>query len=323
MIFDGCGTKHRPTDPLNLRKRKRKIRYVSAILIGSALLSLSYRDSQASLGEQHREAVVSVQRFENGASHQIFDPIVLSVTAFVTSGSAWVVPAGFSTLVSVECIAGGGGGAAGTGTFPGRGGGGSAYAKITSTSTSLTPGVSINIGVGVGGAPLNDGTDTWWNATSLANAVVLGSAVSCAAQHGGSGAVAGLASASVGTTKFNGGAGSPAPAFGNGGGSGGSGGPNGAGGAASNTVGGTGDGGTVPVGNSGTEFDATHGCGAGQNGTAGVGANGRNYGGGASGGNFASYAGGTGAPGLIVIVYLPAKSALPFRQHTRFFTRRF
>lgn len=230
-----------------------------------------------------------------------------NTVVILTSGTTWTVPADFATLVSVECLAGAGGGDPGTGTFAGRGGGGSPYAKITSTSTPLTPGVTvINIGIGAGGASGADGTDTWWNASSLANAVTLGSAVACAAQHGGHVGVAGLAANSVGTTKFDGGTGAAGGASANGGGSGGSAGPNGAGGNAVTTTGGTGDGGTVAVGNSGTEFDATHGCGAGQVGTVGVGQNGRNYGGGASGGAFVGSAGGTGAPGLIVIVYTPS-----------------
>ncbi|MGB9116826.1 MAG: hypothetical protein WCC91_16380, partial [Bradyrhizobium sp.] len=148
-----------------------------------------------------------------------------NTVVFLTSGTTWTVPADFTALVSVECIPGGGGGDTGTSVFAGRGGGGGAYAKITSTSTPLVAGVTvINIGIGSGGAHDADGTDTWWNATSLANAVALGSTVACAAQHGGHVAVAGLAANSVGTTTFDGGAGAAGGASANGGGSGGSGG---------------------------------------------------------------------------------------------------
>ena len=229
-----------------------------------------------------------------------------AVTLFLTSGTTWTVPPDFSVLLGVHCYGGGGSSSAGGGTIGGTGGFGAAYASISSTSTILTPGVtSISYRVGT-----SDG-DTWWNATSLANAVANGPAASCAAQ-GGTNSAAGAAASSVGTIKFSGG--NPGSGSGgNGGGGGGSGGPRGAGGSGTASTGGTANGGTVAANSSGTEFDATHGSGAGSNGSAGAGATGKSYGGGASGGAQGSFAGASGAPGLIVIIYAPFIFRRPLR----------
>jgi hypothetical protein len=155
-----------------------------------------------------------------------------TVTVFLTSGTTWTVPADFGALVSVECIGAGGGNVAGAGT---GGGGGGAYSKITTTTTPLIAGVTvINVGIGTGAGGANGGA-TWWNATSLANAVTNGSAQSCAAQGGRvnatqTGGAGGAAASSVGTTKFSGGAGGNGTSGGDSGGGGGAAGPLGAGG---------------------------------------------------------------------------------------------
>lgn len=244
----------------------------------------------------------------------------MATKVFLTkaSSSPWTVPSDFGSLVSVECLGGAG---SGNGASTGSGGGGSAYAAITSTTTPLIAGVTtINFGVGAGGAPPSgstgaDGTATWWNATSLSDAVTQGSAKSCAADFGRGGVAAtagagGLAANSVGTTKFDGGSGNRGTTTGAGGGSGG---PDGAGQTAPGAAGGFADGSATPPGTpggtsgnpgvSGTQFDPTHGCGsgAGHEG-AGNGKAGGQYGGGGAAGSFSS-TGGVGGDGLIVITY--------------------
>lgn len=149
-------------------------------------------------------------------------------TLYLTTTGAGVqtIPADFASLFSVETIAAG----AGSASF-GAGPGAGAYAKITATTTPLAANSNINYGIGAGGNAAAGG-DTWWNATSLANAVSLGSAVACAAQGGqpnvsSTPGVGGAAASSVGAIKYSGGAGGNTNTA-NGGG-GGAGGPFGAG----------------------------------------------------------------------------------------------
>jgi hypothetical protein len=231
------------------------------------------------------------------------------------------VPADFASLLSVETISGGGGnGAAAGGT-----GGGGAYAKITGTSTALVAGVTQisghvgAAGAGSTGSAPTDGEASWWNATSLANAVALGSAISCAAEGGKSStttasASGGLAANSVGTTKFSGGTGGARSGAGVGGGGGGAAGPFGAGatgGAGGGTAGfgagggGGADGGSTPA-TAGSSTGANGGNGpTGLGGAAGVGtqnpgAAGTREGGGAgSVGSGGSQPGGSGGPGIV------------------------
>jgi len=128
-------------------------------------------------------------------------------TIFITSGTTFTIPADFGSLVSVECI--GGGGSGGTSTTGGTGGGGGgAYAKSTAV-TGLTASGTAYVSIGAGGTA-GAGGDTWFNAASNAaptltsqGALAKAGAVG-ALQAGGAG---GLASTSVGTTKFNGGTG--------------------------------------------------------------------------------------------------------------------
>lgn len=181
----------------------------------------------------------------------------LATQIFLTVGSGtWTAPPDFSSTNTIECIGGGGGGGDST---TGKGGGGGAYAKIVNYPG--TPGASISYSVGAGGsgstAPTAGG-DSWFGSTGT----ILAKGAQVTSGNGG------LASASVGTTKYNGG---------NGGGSGGGGGaagPNGAGGNATSS-GGAGDagfggaGGAYPggAGGDGAEFDATHGSGGGGGGS--------------------------------------------------------
>jgi len=208
-----------------------------------------------------------------------------TVVIFLTSGVTWTVPSDWnSSNNTIEVI--GGGSNSDTG---GNGGGGGAYAK--STNISLTPGATVNISVGGAGG------DTWFNATSLSNAVSNGSSVSVGAQ-GSQGQTGGSASASVGTTAYSGGNGGSTGTGPSGGG--GAGGPNGNGGNGGNGTyyysggGGGGDGGggngTVPNDYSGAPggnnyFSSGRGT-LGSSGTDGGGGSGSTYDGdGGNGGN--------------------------------------
>lgn len=266
----------------------------------------------------------------------------MTVVFLTTADSSpWTVP-GDCTSVQVECIGAGGSGGIRNDTF-GRasGAGGGAYAKMN--SLSVTPSSTINFGVGTGGAAVsgtdaagNNGGDTWFNATSLANAVSNGNTISVGAQggragnHGGgtdaSGGAGGASGSSVGDTVFSGGAGGAA----NGGagrsasGGGGAAGPNGAGVAGtassnSQSAGGAGDnssggaGGTAGggAGGNGTEYDASHGSGGGGGGrnSGNPAGSGGAYGGGGGGSETSSPTSGAGGAGLIIITYTPTSSS--------------
>jgi len=161
---------------------------------------------------------------------------------FLTSGTSWTVPADFVSLTSVEGIGGGG---AGNGAGIAGGGGGGAYASSTAIVTSSwVPGTtSITYQIGAGATSVaGNGTDTWFGSASPTTTTgILAKAGQGGASAGGAG---GLASASVGTTKFDGGTGGTGS--GSRGGGGGAGGPGGAGG-----TGGAGNGATTPGGGGG------------------------------------------------------------------------
>jgi hypothetical protein len=242
---------------------------------------------------------------------------------FLLNGTTtWTVPDDCVQVV-VDCLGSGSGGAGGAGA--GGGGGGGAWARSILT---VTPRAVLNVGIGAGGATGQKGNDTWFNATSLANAVANGNTVSCAAAGaaavtggGGTGGLGGTAAASVGTSANNGGNGGSVST--DAGGGGGAGGPNGAGNVGANgtvgnggiggqgdgTSGGTGGaGGTTSgtAGNPGTEYDASHGSGGGGGGcTTGTAGAGGNYGAGGGGATTGGTAG-VGANGLIVINYVSA-----------------
>ncbi len=215
-----------------------------------------------------------------------------STVIFLTTTGAgtWKVPSDWNNNDnSIECIAGGAaGGPSTSGGAGGPGGGGGAYAKISNISAAALGGLgsNVNFSVGIGGNA-GSGGDTWFNATSLANAVANGSGISCGAQHGSytsdgsTGGLGGLGSSSVGTTVHSGGNGSTIIAFNTqAGGGGGAGGPNGNG-AAGGTV--TSTGSYAPaVGGGGADGGAAGGSSSG--GTPGAGgANGVGGGGGGAG----------------------------------------
>lgn len=253
---------------------------------------------------------------------------------FLTSGTSYSVPAGWSSASNtIETIAGGGGSAYIASTNTSGGGGGGAYAKIS--NLTLTPSSSVAYAIGAAGSggnsgstPGTNGGDTYFNGANLA-----GSSVGAEGGKGSTtttGASGGLASNSVGTTKYNGGNGGNAGAAGGGnpggsGGGGGAAGPNGAGAnGTAGTAGSGGGGGTggtggqggngnggaggTPDGNNGgdgTEW-TSKGSGGGGGGVGGstsnTGGTGGLYGGGA-GGTAVGINGGDGNAGLIRITF--------------------
>lgn len=195
-------------------------------------------------------------------------------TVFITSGTSYVIPTDYFSLVSIECI--GAGGTAGGG---GAGGGGGAYSKVT--SASLTPGASVTIKVGVGGAGAAGANDTWFNGASLAGST-------CGAQ-GAVSSTGGSSASGVGSTKYSGGNGGGNFGGYGGGGGGGSGGPNGAG-----AIGGANE--PVSTGNGAGGGGGAGGGSAGQVGQVAAGGNGgARFGGGGGGAGSAGV--GSGSPG--------------------------
>lgn len=228
----------------------------------------------------------------------------MAVIFLTTVGAnTWVVPDNWNNANNtIECIGGGGNGVASSNNRGGAGGG--AYSAIS--NLTLTPGASVDYTVGAATG------DTWFNATTLAGSSV--GAKGGTSSSTASGAAGGLASAGIGTTKFDGGDGGLASNGGNGGG-GGAGGPNGAGavggrgGAGSITAcggGGGGGGGDPGNANSGTiggdggnNFNATgHGTGATITVAATAGTDGGGGGGGAFSSNILLASGANGGAGI-------------------------
>lgn len=220
-----------------------------------------------------------------GTIPSTFSPLNISATAnrtlavrfanlsswIYTSSGTWLCPAGV-TSVLVQCWGAGGGGGGGNGQVGGGGGGGAYAEKIV----SVTPGNSYTVNVGAAGSGNgvssntgSDGGDSYFNDSSTVMAKGgLGGKNDAAFCKGG------LASASVGTTKYSGGNGTQGD---NGGGGGGAG-TSANGGNASGSTGGTGGTGN-PNGLGGTGgaagFDGTNGTaigGGGGGGQSGAGA---------------------------------------------------
>lgn len=263
-------------------------------------------------------------------------PVAETKRIFLTSGSAFTVPADWNSASNtIEVIGGGGGGGdddqRSYGGFGGGGGGGGGYAKVS--NVSLTPGATLSYQVGQGGAGgLFTGNGTAGTASQLCpTSAVCNSAGALVSASGGglgtwgsnTGGFGGLGGTPMVGTGFNGGKGGNGSGSGGAGAGGGAAGPFGTGGGPIGGQGGQGDngagglGGTYPscgatgnTGQAGTEFDATHGSGGG--GSSGNGASGGNGGGYGAGGGGAGVEGagcatfsrgGNGAPGIIVITY--------------------
>lgn len=274
-------------------------------------------------------------------------PIPLVTTVFKVAGdTSFANPGDWNDASNkVEDIGHGGKGSPGTGAARGGpGGGGGAYAVRPNIPILANAEFPVTVQIGAAGA---SATPTQFNNPSPSTARKVVGAVGADASTtvaGAGGAVGNCTpntalSGGVGATA--GGAGGAEPGVGKsqGAGGGGSGGPNGAGsagGVVSGSTSGTGgnaDGSTVigpagvtgnlngTIGNSGTEFDGTHGCGTGGSGggtTSGnLGGVGGNYGGG-GGGSGGVGAAQNGAAGLIIISYTPAAaSIIPQITHQR------
>lgn len=195
-------------------------------------------------------------------------------------------------------------------------GGGGAYSltnNITLTQSGSANYTCAAAGAGLSGANnvSNAGGDTWFNGTTLAGASVSakGAGATAANVGGPGGATTGVGPGN----KFAGGTGGTNTTSSQG--AGGAAGPSGIGGNGSTTQGGSANNGTTagPTtsanGNSGTEFDGSHGCGTGAYGSDKTGGL---YGGGGTTSSFSGSASGPGAQGLIVLTYTPASNTLGF-----------
>jgi len=227
-----------------------------------------------------------------------------TVKVFLTSGTSYTTPANWNpSNNSIEIVSSGskGGNVSPVSQNAGSGGAGGGYAKLVNWGVAASTSLTVSFGA--------NGVGTWISNT--------GSAPTTTAQ--GCFASAGTLATNIGTTTALGGNGSAGgPSVGYKGAGGGAAGPNGAGSTplGGQAFGGSADGGTVAGGNafstgsSGTEFDATHGCGGGTGSTVianGLdGSPGADYGGGgggASGDAVSAWTGGAGGAGLIVITY--------------------
>lgn len=247
----------------------------------------------------------------------------------LTGAGSWQVPEDWNNANnSVHVIGGGAGGRPGPASNTGStGGGGGAYAS--SSNITLTKGALAYYSAGAIAASNTSGNDSWFNYTT--NAAPANGTQGVLAKAGlvgvndTTGGVGGLASASFGTVRFNGGSGGARVVTGTSTGGGGAAGPDGAGTNANNTnniSGGDGNAGVTPGGGLGgtngaaggdgeiwTDTDtlavAGSGGGGGGRSTNGIGGAGGLYGGGGGGGRGNGQLGGVGDPGVVVLVYEP------------------
>lgn len=238
--------------------------------------------------------------------------------------ATWPDPGNWNPVNTVEMVGSGCQGGAGQGASGAAGGGGSGGGYAQGSNLQLTFPVSYNMLGNVTGFQYyscNFNTTTSNAFTSSPGPNIVSAACAVYAQYNGS---AGGPASRCWPTGFGGGTGGSAPGFQAGGG-GGAAGPHGAGsnsvtpgsGDAPGTAGGAADNGTVAggasgaPGNSGTQWDSSHGCGSGGGGgTSSVkGQIGGSFGGGGGGGygngTSAQRAGGVGGPSLCIITYTP------------------
>lgn len=236
---------------------------------------------------------------------------VSTVTILLTTGAGtYTRPVDWDNAHNkVECLASGSSGARGSSSIGGSGGGG-AYAA----GTNLTIASSVNYTIGAAAAGVtvngngNAGAITTFDGTTLGACQV--GAAAPAAPTSTTGSTGGLASSSVGATKFNGGTGSNQTTGGTTAGSGGAAGPAGAGGNGSTSGGGSANNGTTvgpasnAVGNAGQEWQTAPQVGCGTGGaTFSTGKAGGNYGAGGTGCNTGTS--GAGTQGVLVTTYTP------------------
>lgn len=229
-------------------------------------------------------------------------------TVILPAGTtSWAKPADWSSYSdshnTIECLGSGGTGATNGGN-QGGGGGGGAYAKRANVALLSNGDFPVTVVI----PTVRGTTKTQFNAAHAGREVVADFGRNAVAPAGGAG---GLATNSTGTTKFDGGLAGSGGTAGFAGSGGGAAGPSGAGSAGGHSTGGAADNGTVAGGaansngNSGTEFDPSHGCGSGAGAPTsnGNGRTGGNYGGGGSGAFGGGMVAGAGAAPLIVINY--------------------
>jgi Secretion system C-terminal sorting domain len=213
-------------------------------------------------------------------------------TAGTFSGaSGYVVPAGYTAIVTIEAWgAGGSGGGGNAGNGDRTGGGGGAYAQITG-QTLVAGNYTVTVGAG-GVAP--GGVNAGQNGGNSSFTTLVIAAGGTGGSNTNPGGAGGTAAASTGTTKFSGGTGGNRQ---NGGGAVGGGG--GGGGSATATAnGGNGANGAAGAGGAGGTGTGTGGAGGG---SAAVGNNGIAQGGGGGGkGNTGAFSG-NGAAGRVVV----------------------
>jgi hypothetical protein len=154
-----------------------------------------------------------------------------------SSSGTFTVPAGVTSVTAQAWGGGGKGGSRSTSTNGYGGGGGGAYASSAVTVNALNPAYTVT--VGTGSTTTADGLDSWFSTTGT----VLAKGGQSVPNDVTTGAAGGLASTSIGTIKFSGGAGVTGLAGTYGGGGGSSAGT----GSAGNT-GVTSTGGVAPVG---------------------------------------------------------------------------
>ncbi len=213
---------------------------------------------------------------------------------YATPGdNTWTCPAGV-TSVTVHCIGGGGAGG-GTTVNTRYGGGGGAGGSYATKVITVVPGNIYNLHVGAGATGAQaagaTGEASWFNNTSEVYAV--GGAGGAAPNGGTANGGIGTTTGCIGTTVYAGGDAGNGTTTISGGGGGGAG-TLGNGGDASGRIGGTG---TANGGGNGAN---------GRNNNEGNGVAGSNYGGGGSGAfvpDVTNHAGGSGAGGLVEIVY--------------------
>ena len=203
------------------------------------------------------------------------------------SSSTFTVPAGVTTL-DVQAWGAGGRGSSRTSNGNGGGGGGGAYAANPSVSVNaLNAPYTVTVGAG-STSNNNHGGDSWFSTTGT----IFAQGGRTVANNTATGGAGGLASASTGTTKWNGGTGvAGASTYGGGGGSS-------AGTSAAGNTGTTFTGGTAPAGGGNG--------GNGKNSPQGVGVAGSVPGGGGGGGYRTSSStrrGGNGANGQVILTW--------------------
>lgn len=236
----------------------------------------------------------------NAATGTISGALQWTNIVFTTPGTNTYTTAAGQTNVNLGEVIGGGGGAGST-TFSSRSGaGGGAFSS--SGNIAVTPETAYTVFVGAGGSPNNPGQPSWF----ISPATLLAVGGTNSANDGPTVGAAGLASSSIGQTKYNGGAGGTRDPVGNGAGGGGGGGASwtGAGtsgGASGNETGGAG--GSLGGGRGG---DYT------QNGTSAT----ANTGGGGGGAGESASTSGSGGSGVVIVHWLAGAPEEPPEEDT-------